>query len=143
MITFEDLRKEWDNDCKMDPEILDVESIKIPQIHNKYLKYLSDLRLLKLKREQELKLLIKEKHLYYSGKADPEVYKEKPFQTLVLKQDLPMYIESDQEYQVLYSKLKYYEEMILFVEKVLSMINNRGYHIKNAIEWQRFMQGLN
>ena len=97
----------------------------------------------KKEKEQEFKILWKNKHLYYSGRADPEVYKEKPFQIMVLKQDLPMYIDSDPEIQALQTKIKYYEEMMIFLEKVIVMINNRGYQIKNAIDWQRFTQGLN
>lgn len=143
MITFEDLQNEWAKDCSIKPDRLDEESLNTPNIHGKYLKYLSDIRLIKLKKEQEFKILWKNKHLYYSGKADPEVYKEKPFQMMVLKQDLPMYIDSDPEIQALQTKIKYYEEMMIFLEKVIVMINNRGYQIKNAIDWQRFTQGLN
>ncbi len=143
MIKFEDLRAQWDADCKIENDLLDVESIKTPMIHNKYLKYLSDLKLLKFKKEQEFKVLIKEKHLYYSGKADPETYKEKPLPILILKQDLSMYIEADPEYQMMAARIKTYDEMIIFLEKILAMLNNRGYQIKNAIEWQKFTQGLN
>ena len=53
-------------------------------LHNFYrsfqhLKYLSDVRLLKLKREHEYKTLLRDKFEYYTGKSDPSVYQEKPF----------------------------------------------------------------
>ena len=87
MITLDDVQHEWTIDSKIDPELLDEESIKIPQLHSKYLKYLSDVKLLKIKKEMEYKVLLREKFEYYTGKADEEVYKEKPFDLKILKQD--------------------------------------------------------
>jgi hypothetical protein len=141
MITLEDIKSQWAEDSVMDRELLDEESLKIPQLHSKYLNYLSDVKLLKIKKEQEYKTLIRNKFEYYTGKADPEVYQEKPFDLKILKQDLTLYMDSDPEIQLLQTRINYYEEIIYFLEKVLSCINNRGFQIKNSIDWQRFMQG--
>jgi hypothetical protein len=141
MITLEDIKSQWAEDSVMDRELLDEESLKIPQLHSKYLNYLSDVKLLKIKKEQEYKTLIRDKFEYYTGKADPEVYQEKPFDLKILKQDLTLYMDSDPEIQLLQTRINYYEEIIYFLEKVLSCINNRGFQIKNSIDWQRFMQG--
>lgn len=141
MITLEDIKSQWAEDSVMDRELLDEESLKIPQLHSKYLNYLSDVKLLKIKKEQEYKTLIRDKFEYYTGKADPQVYQEKPFDLKILKQDLTLYMDSDPEIQLLQTRINYYEEIIYFLEKVLSCINNRGFQIKNSIDWQRFMQG--
>ena len=141
MITLEVIKSQWAEDSVMDRELLDEESLKIPQLHSKYLNYLSDVKLLKIKKEQEYKTLIRDKFEYYTGKADPEVYQEKPFDLKILKQDLTLYMDSDPEIQLLQTRINYYEEIIYFLEKVLSCINNRGFQIKNSIDWQRFMQG--
>ena len=34
MITLDDVQHEWTIDSKIDPELLDEESIKIPQLHS-------------------------------------------------------------------------------------------------------------
>lgn len=141
MITLDDIKSQWAEDSRIDNELLDEESLKIPQLHSKYLKYLSDVRLLKIKKQQEYKVLLREKFEYYTGKADPEVYKEKPFDLKILKQDLPLYMDSDPEIQAASARINYYEEIMFFLEKVLSCINNRGFQIKNSIDWQKFMQG--
>jgi hypothetical protein len=141
MITLEDIKSQWAEDSKIDGDILDEESLKIPQLHSKYLNYLSDVKLLKIKKDQEYKTLIREKFEYYTGKAEPEVYQDKPFDLKILKQDLALYMDSDPEIQLLQTRINYYEEIIYFLEKVLSCINNRGFQIKNSIDWQRFMQG--
>ena len=141
MITLDDVQHEWTIDSKIDPELLDEESIKIPQLHSKYLKYLSDVKLLKIKKEMEYKVLLREKFEYYTGKADESVYKEKPFDLKILKQDLSLYMDSDSEIQELSARINYYEEIMFFLEKVLHCLNNRGFQIKNSIDWQKFMQG--
>ena len=141
MITLDDIKSQWAEDSKIDGDILDEESLKIPQLHSKYLNYLSDVKLLKIKKDQEYKTLIREKFEYYTGKAEPEVYQDKPFDLKILKQDLALYMDSDPEIQLLQTRINYYEEIIYFLEKVLSCINNRGFQIKNSIDWQRFMQG--
>ena len=141
MITLDDVQHEWTIDSKIDPELLDEESIKIPQLHSKYLKHLSDVKLLKIKKEMEYKVLLREKFEYYTGKADEEVYKEKPFDLKILKQDLSLYMESDTDIQALLARINYYEEIMFFLDKVLHCLNNRGFQIKNSIDWQKFMQG--
>ena len=141
MITLDDVQHEWTIDSKIDSELLDEESIKIPQLHSKYLKYLSDVKLLKIKKEMEYKVLLREKFEYYTGKADEEVYKEKPFDLKILKQDLSLYMESDTDIQALLARINYYEEIMFFLDKVLHCLNNRGFQIKNSIDWQKFMQG--
>ena len=141
MITLDDVQHEWTIDSKIDPELLDEESIKIPQLHSKYLKYLSDVKLLKIKKEMEYKVLLREKFEYYTGKASEEVYKEKPFDLKILKQDLSLYMDSDTDIQALLARINYYEEIMFFLDKVLHCLNNRGFQIKNSIDWQKFMQG--
>jgi hypothetical protein len=141
MIDIDFIKNEWKQDSIMDPDLLDHESIKIPQLHSKYLNYFSDVRLIKIKKEQDYKKLLREKFEYYTGKADTEVYVKKPFDLKILKQDVQLYIESDEEIQSALNKLNYYKEMMFLLESILSNINTRGFQIKNSIEWQKFMQG--
>ena len=45
----------------------------------------------------EYNILKRKKWEYYSGKSDPEVYRENPFDFKVLKADLHIYLDSDKE----------------------------------------------
>lgn len=141
MIDIDFVKDQWKQDSVMDEDLLDHESIRIPQLHSKYLNFLSDVRLIKIKKEQDYKKLLREKFEYYTGKADAEVYKEKPFDLKILKQDVQLYIDSDEEIQSALNKLNYYKEMIFLLESILNNINTRGFQIKNSIDWQKFMQG--
>ena len=90
-----------------------------------------------------MKRLLKEKWLYYKGKAPASVYKEMPFDLkLTAKDELQMFIEADQEVQKVQFKIDYIEQVLFFLDGVLRMINSRTYHIKNAIEWKRFQSGM-
>lgn len=141
MIDIDFIKTEWQKDSVMDIDLLDHESMKIPQLHSKYLNILSDIRLIKLKKENDYKKLLRDKFEYYTGKADAEVYKQQPFDLKILKQDVNLYIESDSEIQSAQNKLGYYKEMMFLVESILNNINTRGFQIKNSIDWQKFMQG--
>jgi hypothetical protein len=78
-MTLEELQQSVDRDFKLDDTELDAESIKIPLLHNKYLQHFNKFSLLLKKSEYEHKVMLREKWEYYTGKADPSVYKDKPF----------------------------------------------------------------
>jgi hypothetical protein len=143
IITLEKIKEMWNEDSQMDEDLLDVEALKIPQLHSKYLNLLSDAKLTKTRYEFDLKRLYREKWEYFTGKADDEVYKEKPFDLKILKQDVSLYIESDPDFQSLQGKIIYYKEIVYFLEKILDNINTRGFQIKNCIDWRKFMHGVN
>ena len=96
---------------------------------------------MKIKKEYDYKILLKDKFEYYTGKAEPSIYQENPFDIKVLKTDLSLYMDADSELQILQSRINYYEEIIFFLDKILRCLNDRGYQIKNSIDWQKFMQG--
>ena len=76
---LEQLQEQADKDLKINDTELDLESLKTPQLHNKYLKYLNKFKLLLTRSEDELKNITKDKWEYYTGKSDPAVYQAKPF----------------------------------------------------------------
>ena len=83
-MTLEELQDLADKDLKIDESNLSLESIKTPQLHNKYLKFLNKYKLLLVKAEDDYKLLKKYKWEYYTGKAEAQVYKEQPFDLKIL-----------------------------------------------------------
>ena len=137
-MTLEELQIQVNRDFKLDDTELDSESIKIPLLHNKYLQHLNKFSLLLKKAEYDHKLLVREKWEYYTGKADASVYQEKPFDLKVLKADVHIYIDSDEELQKADQKVAYLNVVVKYLEQVLRSINNRTFLIKNAIEWKKF-----
>ena len=140
-MTLEELQQAVNKDFKLDDTELDAESIKIPLIHNKYLQHFNKFSLLLKKAEYDHKTMIRDKWEYYTGKADPLVYKEKPFDLKVLKADVHIYMESDEELQKADQKEAYLRQVVNYLEQVLRSINSRNFVIKNAIDWARFTSG--
>ena len=140
-MNLEFIEKLWDDDSKIDNDELHLESTKVPSLHSKYYKIYNNILVLKKGQENKYKVLRRDKWEYYSGKASPEVYVEKPFDFKVLKADLDKYLDADDELIKCISKIDYYDIMLSQLESVLKVIQNRTYQIKNAIEWQRFIRG--
>ncbi len=140
-MNIDEIQKLWEKDSIIDQDNLHTESTKIPQLHSKYYKIYNNIVLLKKLEENKLKVLKKDKWLYYSGKSDPEVYKENPFDHKVLKPDLEKYMDSDPDIIKITSKIDYYQIIINYLDSILKTILNRTYQIKNAIEFMRFTAG--
>ena len=136
-----ELQNDVDRDLKIDDTELDLESIRTPQLHNKYLKHYTKYSLQLRKAKDDYKILHRQKWEYYTGKATPEVYQEHPFDLKVLKVDVGIYLDSDKELQQLGQKEAYLETTVNYLEKVLREITNRNWTIRNAIEWKKFLHG--
>lgn len=142
-MNLETLQDQWRVDSKLDQDLHDNDSIAIPQLHMKYMEFYNQFSLMKREREIEMKRLIKDKWLYYKGKAPATIYKEMPFDLkLTTKEEISMFIEADEEVGKLQFKINYIDQVLFFLDGVLRMINSRTYHIKNAIEWKRFQSGM-
>ena len=141
---FEEIQYQWTIDCEMDETELSQESIKIPQLHNKYLIFYSNEKL----KFKEIKYLfaglIKRKRDYYSGRMTAEELEMadwEPFQYKLLKADVQEYIDADDN--VIESKklLALQEEKVNYLESIVKSLTTRGYLIKNAIDWKKFTEG--
>ena len=140
-MNIDEIQSLWEEDSKIDPDNLHTESLKIPSLHSKYYNIYNNILLLKKLEENKYKILKKDRWLYYSGKADPEVYKKDPFDHKVLKPDIDKYMDSDEQILKSVSKIEYYQSMLSFLDSILKTILNRTYQIKNAIEYMRFTAG--
>ena len=135
----------WGKDCNIDRAELGIESTKIPQLHFKYFKLLSQERLTLKRLESDMKVLYKSKWDYFQGTLTIEELEEKGWQPQplkILKSDLSQYIDSDSDIITLSQRVAYQKEKLDFLESVIRTVNNRGFHIKNAIDWEKFKVGI-
>ena len=126
----------------IDDEDLHQQSYKNQIIKRKWLDYKSKYKLMMFQCKGEHKRLYREKWEYYGGKADAKVYATKPFDLKVLKTDLSIYIESDEDIIKIEHKISYLETVVKYLDGVLKSINSRGWDIKNAISWRQFESGM-
>ena len=138
---LEQLQLEADKDLKINDTELDLESLKTPQLHNKYMKHYTKFRLLLTRSEDELKVLKRDRWEYYTGKANPQVYQDKPFDLKIMRTDIDKYLDADEDIQRMSQKVSYLNTIVDFLDRTLRQITNRGFAIKNAIDWKRFTSG--
>ena len=142
-ITLEKLQEMWEKDSKIDPDNLHTESLNIPSLPAKYFEIYNTIFLLRKKAEQQSKNIRHERYEYFSGKADPDVYIENPFPKKIRDKDtMTKYLDADEKLSNSSLKIDYYDTMLVYLESILKMIQNRTYQVKNAIEFMRFNSGL-
>ena len=141
-MNLDDLKLEVQADLKINNEHLDTESLKNQEIKAKYLDVKSRYELLLFKAKGDYKRIYRDKWEYYGGKSDAKVYVSKPFDIKVLKTDLNVYITSDQDVIDAENKIGYLETVVDYVKGVIKSVDNRGWDIKNAIEWKKFEAGV-
>ena len=141
---LEDIFSEWEKDSKFDPAELGRISLELPKLHHKYYKIFSNERLLLKKMEAQYKVLKLEKFEFYQDGPTQEqsqkgwVY---PPKGKILKSDIPNYMEADPQIIEFNLRLAYQKEKLDVLESIIKMIMNRGWHVKTAVEWERFKVG--
>lgn len=141
---LEEIHAMWDTDCEINRMELGEESLRLPKLHSKYLQMMSSEKLILRRLEESRKELVKLKHDYYRGIISEEELKENgwaPFQLSVLKSDIPLYLEADQDIIRINLKIAAQQEKVDVLEAIVRSINNRGYLIKNAIDFEKFKVG--
>lgn len=144
-MNIESLRDMVEKDVKIDETDLNSESLRTPQLHNKYLVLYQNSQLQLEKLEFEEKILKRDKWLYYSGKMgedDLNRHKWEPFEYTILKTDIPMFIDSDSDMQKIRAKISLQKTMTNYLEEVIKIVVGRQWNIKSAIEWIKFTQGI-
>ena len=147
---FDKLKEDWAEDSHVDFQFKNKQysadlaqvALDIPFIHNKYLNHYTDISQIKTSLEFEVRKLVKEKREYYGGEADAKIYAEKPFgNSIKTSEKMKVYLESDDEIINLEAKIKYLDQMLYWLDQVMKQISNRGFQIKSAIEWEKFING--
>ncbi len=144
--TLEMIHELWDVDSKIDDLELDLESLKIPQLHSKYMKIMNDENRILNRMMFTHKMLEKDKFEYYSGKMCEEDLEERNWQPLtlkIIKGDIPKYIEGDPDIIQNLVMIGDQREKVGLLNSIVGSINNRSFQITNAIKWKQFTNGIN
>ena len=144
-MTLDEIRKLSSVDLTINETELDVESLKTPQIHNKYLIMYTDEKLILKKMEGDFSILKKNKWLYYTGKLSKDEldsYGWEPFNLNILKTDIDKFLTSDEDIIIIQHRVTLQKEKVNYLENVIKIINNRQWYIRSAIDWIKFTQGI-
>jgi hypothetical protein len=140
------IHKMWEEDTVIGRD-LDEASRQTPKLHSKYLRLLSEAKMMLKTLELKQKNLLKDKWLYYNGKMDREQIERKgwafdPFDGLrVLKSDMDHYYDSDPDIQESVEKIAYWKNIIDTLSEIMENIKWRHQTISNIIKWKAFESG--
>ena len=143
-MNIDEIRNMATQDLSMDETELDKESMRTPQIHNKYLIIYTDEKLILGKIQSDLYKLKKYKWLYYTGKMSQEELDERGWDTFdlnILKTDIDKFLNSDDDIIKLSNKILLQKEKVEYLENIIKIINNRQWSIRAAIDWLKFTSG--
>ena len=91
-----------------------------------------------------MKKLKLDKYEFYT-QGHTEETKEKgwelPAKGMILKSDIPMYIDADPDIIKLSLKIGLQSEKIELLESIIKNVSNRGYAIKTAVDFLRWSSG--
>lgn len=149
MIDLDTILSEWKEDSQIPKNQLDEASRKTPELHHKYLSYLSEMKLRLKKAEFEQKNLLKDKWLYYEGKMSQEDIQSKgwkpdPYDGLVIttKGQKENWYDTDKEIQDSELKIQYLNTCIDTLTEIVNNITWRHQTISNMIKWRQFETGI-
>lgn len=142
---LDEIQLMWERDSQIDRTELGEESLRIPQLHAKYLKVFSQERLTLRKLEGDYKRLYRDKYEWYGGTISQETLKQyewEPNPLKILRTDIPMHLEADEELHNAGMRIEMQKEKVDVVEAIIKSLTTRGYNIKSAIEWEKFKMGV-
>lgn len=142
---IDELMEMWSIDSSIDDTEPGRETAKIPSLHAKYLQILTHHNLVSKKLLNDYNRLKKIKWEYYSGDLnnpeDLEHYGFPPMTKKVLRQDIPHYIDSDDDLTNILLKKTIHDEIISFCTAVMKELNNRTFQLGNIIKWEQYAGG--
>jgi hypothetical protein len=137
----------WSADSVISEVSLDEASRQTPILHAKYLELHSLTKLRLKKAEQQQKILLKDKWLYYNGKMDQSAiiafgWDPDPFDGLkVMKGDMDYYYDADPEIQKSVERLEYLKTIMDTLKEIIDNVKWRHQTIGNMIKWRVFQSG--
>ena len=129
------IQEMFDKDSKIDETNITLEETRSPALLNKYLKLYTNFRLMLSKAESDMKILKREKWMFYTGKS------EKPFELKILKNDVSTFIDADEEMIKLSSKIDYLKQVNLYLEHIVKNLHSRGFQLRNITTWIKYTEG--
>lgn len=134
------VNKSQNDDLKISDDLVG-EAKRTPQLHHHYNVMLLDLSNKLSKLVIKHKKVYKEKWEYYMGKADSSIYVENPLPLRIIKTDVHHYLDTDENLSLLTEEIELLKNQIKFIEETIKQINQRTFHIKNSIDYLKFING--
>lgn len=140
-MNLEQIQEMWARDSVIDDVMLDTSSMKIPQLHAKYITLHNEYSLLLKKAKQEYNRICHLRTLYYSGRGTPDMYEDSPFDFKLIRSEVPSWVAVDESVNKVEMKVALYETTLSSLSEILKQVHQMSYNIKNMIQWRQFVNG--
>lgn len=141
---IEEIFAQWELDSQIDKTELGDAALNIPKLHHKYFQILVNEKMQLRKLEADFKRLKLDKYEFLTQGPNEDT-KDKgwklPPKGMILKGDIPMYMEADEDIINISLKIGLQQEKVELVDSIIKTIINRNFVIRNAIDWQKFTMG--
>jgi len=145
MATIDELLNEWDLDSEMDDNHISDESIRVPKLHAKYIRYLMQSKLKVTKYQNDFNVLKKTKFRYYRGELSREELTDLQWEqwqgTKPLKNESDQFLEGDTDLNNIKVKIEYLNSMIYLLESILTQVKARDWQLKTILDHKKFLAG--
>ena len=141
---LEDIMDQWYQDSKIDKTELGDASLKITELHDKYLKIYTLEKMKYVALTKEYKVLWRDKYEFYTQGPSQETQAKgwiMPAKGRIVKQEVEIYMEADPDLIKSELKSEALKIKLEYLENVLRIIHNMNYKIRNGIDWQKFING--
>ena len=141
-----EIQDEWKRDSVISEVDLGRESLKTPQLHSKYLNYLSNAKLRLRKEESKYLSLRRLKYKYYRGEMSRSELETLGWSQFLgnkpLKNEMDEFLQCDEDLNSSLDAIEYLKTSIYTLEQILKSLNSRTWDIKSAIEYLKFTSGI-
>ena len=135
-MVLEKLKELGERDLQIDNTDLARASLQTPKLLNRWLKYRYKLRKKISQLSIQRKQAYRDRWLYYTGKDEEDIFPLK-----ILKGDINIFLEADEKIIEIEEKMEEVKQSLAYVDDVITELNRRSFHIKNAIDWLKWTQG--
>jgi len=130
---LDELEEQVNKDLDINPDEIGDFSLKVPLLHNKYMKHLNKFVMKAKKAQQDLDAKYVERYKFY--KTEHKIL-------LGTKGEIDAHIHGDKDYIEIRRRLDYNNQVVKYLQEVIKNINQITFHIKNKIEFLKFINGV-
>ena len=129
-MNLQELQDEWAKDSMVDDDHLDKEAVRIPNLHQKYLKFLMEFKMKLTKQRAEFHQLRRLKIRYYNGELGREELEEQGWEQYQgvkpIKSAQDDLLHGDDDLIKHTVRISYLEDMVYATESIMKSISSRG-----------------
>lgn len=132
-MNWSEFEKQVEEDFTIRKDHLNTKLLEIPKLHSKYLRFYFKEKNKLIKLESELKILYSKRWYYYKNDYDHTI-EDKHIQ---------WHIDGDEEYSKKLLAVNRQKHLVDYFNQLIKKSNTLSFDIKNIVDWERFVSGLN